>query len=122
VVNDNTNTKCFFAVDTNLLQLSKGETTALADLTVVSDGLGSNGGAEESKGTDTKGGSLGLTGIASTEFATGLVEPGTYPALPVFAEMVGVEYCAHIMSDRTCRNNISGEVQTVVVRETHGLV
>jgi hypothetical protein len=102
VVNDNTNTKCFFAVDTNLLQLSKGETTALADLTVVSDGLGSNGGAEESKGTDTKGGSLGLTGIASTEFATGLVEPGTYPALPVFAEMVGVEY--------------------VVVRETHGLV
>lgn len=122
MVNDNTNTACLFAVDTDFLQLSKGETAALADLTVVADGLGTNGGAEESEWADTKGSSLGLAGIASAEFATGLIEPGAHPALPVFAEMVGVKYYVRVMSDRTSQKNISGEVRTVVVRETHGLV
>lgn len=122
MVNDNANTACFFAVDTDFLQLSKGETAALADLTVVADGLGTNGGAEESEWADTKGSSLGLAGIASAEFATGLIEPGAHPALPVFAEMVGVKYYVRVMSDRTSQKNISGEVRTVVVRETHGLV
>lgn len=122
VVNDNTYTKCFFAVDTNFFQLSKGETAALPDLTVVANGLGTNGGTEESEWADTKGSGLGLASIASAEFATGLVEPGAYPALPVFAEMVRVKYCGHIMSDRTCRTKVSDEIQTVVVRETHGLV
>lgn len=65
VVNDNTDTACLFPVDTNLLQLSKGETTAFSDLAVVADSLGTDCRTEESEWADTKGSSLGLASGAS---------------------------------------------------------
>jgi hypothetical protein len=65
VVNDNTNAACLFPVDTNLLQLSKGEATTFSDLAVVADSLGTDGRTEESEWADTKGSSLGLASGAS---------------------------------------------------------
>ena len=91
MVHNDTNTTGLLLANTSLLELSEGETTALADFPVVSDGLATDGGAEELKGTDAKLGSLGLTGVAAAELAAGLVEPGADTALPVLAEVVAVE-------------------------------
>ena len=91
VVNNDTNTTSLLLANTSLLQLGEGEATALTDFPVVSDSLGTDGGAEESKGTDTKLSSLGLAGCATTELAAGLVEPGANTELPILAEVVLVE-------------------------------
>ncbi len=73
---------------TGSLDLLNGETTARADLGVVSEGGASDGGAERLNGAETELGSLGLTSSASSLLGTGLVEPDLDPALPVLAEVV----------------------------------
>ena len=91
MVDDDANTTGSLAADTSLLELAEREATAFTELAVVADGLATDGGAEESKGTDTKLSSLGLAGCATTELAAGLVEPGADSALPVLAEVVRME-------------------------------
>ena len=91
VVNNNANTTSLLATDTSFLQLGKSETAAFPDLAVVTNGLSTDSGAEEFKGADTKGSSLGLAGLATAELASGLVEPGAHAQLPVLAEVVVVE-------------------------------
>lgn len=76
---------------TGSLDLLNGETTAGADLGVVSKGGASDSGAEGLNGSETKLGSLGLTSSASPLLGTGLVEPDLDPALPVLAEVVVVK-------------------------------
>ena len=91
VVDDDTDTAGSLAADTSLLELGEGESTALTDLAVVADSLATDGGAEEGQGTDAELRSLGLAGLTAAELAAGLVEPGADTALPVLAEVVGVE-------------------------------
>ena len=91
MVDDDANTAGSLAADTSLLELSEGESTALTDLAVVADGLATDGGAEEGKGTDTEDSSLLRAGLAATKLASGLVEPGAHAQLPVLAEVVLVK-------------------------------
>ena len=91
VVDDNADTTGSLAADTGLLQLGQGEATALPDLAVVADSLGTDGGAEELEGADAESGGLSLAGLATAELASGLVEPGAHAQLPVLPEVVGVE-------------------------------
>ena len=91
MVNNNANTAGLLAADTSLLELGQSEPTALANLPVVSYGLGADGGAEEGEGANAELGGLRLTGLATAKLAAGLVEPGADTALPVLAEVVGVE-------------------------------
>ena len=93
MVDDNADTTRLLLADTSLLELSQGEATALTDLPVVTDGLRANGGAEEGEGADTELGGLRLAGLTAAELAAGLVEPSADTALPVLAEVVGVEDC-----------------------------
>lgn len=93
VVNNDTDTTRLLLADTGLLQLSEGETPALTDLAVVTDGLGMDGGAEVGEGADAKGCSLGLAGLTTADLATGLVEPGADACLPVLTEVILVEDC-----------------------------
>ena len=91
MVNNDADTTSSLAGDASLLELGEGEAAALADLAVVTNGLSTDSGAEEFKGADTKGSSLGLAGLATAELASGLVEPGAHAQLPVLAEVVVVE-------------------------------
>ena len=91
VVDDNPNALGLLPADTGLLQLGEGESTALTNFAVVADGLGADGGAEEGEGANAEGCGLGLAGLATTELAAWLVEPGADTALPVLAEVVLVE-------------------------------
>jgi len=93
VVDNNADGLGLLLANTCLLQLCEGESAALTELAVVANSLGTDGGAKKREGADTKGGSLGLAGIAATELATGLVEPGFDSALPVLAEVVLVKDC-----------------------------
>lgn len=110
MVDDNANTSGLLAANASLLKLSQGEPSPLANLPVVADSLCTDSGAEEGEGADTKGRSLGLAGLAATELAAGLVEPGADAALPVLTEMVLVENCIAIQPVSTvsacakCRN------------------
>lgn len=88
VVDDNANTASGLAADASLLELGEGEATAFTDFAVVADSLCADGGAEEVKGADAKGSSLGLAGLTTAELAAGLVEPGAHAQLPILAEMV----------------------------------
>jgi hypothetical protein len=91
VVNDDAQAKGLLPADASLLELAKGEATALADLAVVADGRCTDGRAEFRERANTKGSGLGGTSIAAAELAARLVKPGAYPALPVLAEMVAGE-------------------------------
>ena len=96
VVDDDANTTGSLAADTSLLELAEREATAFTELAVVADGLGMDGGAEETQWADTKDGSLLLAGLAATELASGLVEPGADAQLPVLPEVVVVKDCTQI--------------------------
>lgn len=125
VVNNNANTSGLLLADTSILQLGEGETTAFTDFPVVSDSLGTDSGAEEGKGTDAKGSSLGLAGCATTKLAAGLVKPGADTGLPILAEMVLVEdYIFRYLDVRNPANclNMSKWTRTVIMSETHFLV
>jgi hypothetical protein len=91
VVNNDTNRAGSLAADTGLLELAKGETTAFANLAVVTNGLSTHSGAEEGERADTEAGGLLLAGLATAELASGLVKPCADTELPVFAEVVLVE-------------------------------
>lgn len=93
VVDDDADTTRLLLADTSLLELGEGEATALTDFPVVADGLRTDGGAEESEGTNAELSSLLLARVAAAELAARLVEPGADTALPVLAEVVGVEDC-----------------------------
>lgn len=88
MIHDDTNTPSLLLSNTSLLELGEGESTALADFPVVSDGLSTDGGAEERERANTESGGLGFAGLATAELASGLVKPGANPELPVLAEMV----------------------------------
>ncbi len=88
MVDDNADRKGLLPVDPSSLELGESETTALPDLGVVADSLGTDSWAEEGERPDTEGSSLSLAGVATTELASWLIEPCPDPALPVFAEMV----------------------------------
>lgn len=91
VVDDDADTPRLLAPDAGLLELGEREATALADLAVVADSLRTHSGAQGLDGTDAEGCGLGLAGGATTELASGLVEPGADASLPVLPEVVGVE-------------------------------
>lgn len=91
VVNGNSQSAGLLSSNTGLLELSKSESTSLADLDVVSDGGRTDGRAEKLERTHTELGGLGGASLAAAEFAPGLVEPGAHAALPVLAEVVRVE-------------------------------
>lgn len=93
MVNNDTDTPCFLPPNTSFFKLSKGETTALTNFSVVADSLGTNSRTEEGKGADAESSCLGLASRASAELASRLVKPGADTALPVLAEMVAVEDC-----------------------------
>jgi len=101
VVDNDTNTACFLPSDPSLLELSKGESTALTDFAIIANGLTADGRAQRGYRANTKAGSLSFAGIASAELAPWLVKPGADTALPVLAVMI--------------------IVQDIVVRETHVL-
>ena len=91
VVDDDADATRLLLANTGLLEFSQGETAALTDFAVVAHSLRTHGGAEEGEGADTERGGLGLASLATAELAAGLVEPGADTALPVLAEVVGVE-------------------------------
>jgi len=91
MIDDDTNTACLLAVNSCLLKLSQCETTALAEFAVVAHGLATDGGAEKCKWADAELGGLLFACCASAKFASGLVEPSAYPALPVLSEVVAVK-------------------------------
>ena len=91
MVNNNANTAGLLAADTSLLELGQSEPTALANLPVVSYGLGADGGAEESEWAHAQSSGLGLASLAATELASRLVEPSAHPELPVLPEVVVVK-------------------------------
>lgn len=91
VVDYDAYTTCLLLANARLLELGQGESTALADLGVVADGLSTDSRAKQLERTDTERGSLSLAGTAAAELASGLVEPGADAALPVLAEVVVVE-------------------------------
>lgn len=91
MVNHYANTTSLLLSNTRLLELSESEATALAEFSVVADGLATDGGSQESEWANTERGGLSLAGIATAELAAGLIEPSANSALPVLAEMVGVK-------------------------------
>lgn len=93
MVDDDADTTRLLLANTSLLELSQSEAAALADFPVVAHGLPTDCGAEEREGANTEFGGLRLASLAATELAAGLVEPGADTALPVLAEVVGVEDC-----------------------------
>jgi hypothetical protein len=93
VVYNNADAECLLAADTSLLEFSQGETASLTDFAVVPDGGCTDSGAKEIERANTELSGLGYTSVTPAEFASGLVEPGPHPALPVLAEVVGVENC-----------------------------
>lgn len=93
MVHHDSDTTGLLLSNSSFLELSKGESTALTDLAVVANGLGTDGGAEEGERADTESSSLGLAGCASAELASWLVKPCANTALPVLPEVVGGEDC-----------------------------
>lgn len=93
MVDNNADAARLFLSNAGFLELTEGEATTLADFPVVTDSLGTDGGAEEGEGTDAELSGLNLAGLATAKLAAGLVEPGADTALPVLAEMVGVKDC-----------------------------
>ena len=91
VVDHDTNTTSLLAANTSLLQLSQCETTALSDLSVVTNGLSSDGRSEKSEGANTEASSLLLASLAAAKLTTRLVEPCADAQLPVLAEVVLVK-------------------------------
>ncbi len=100
VINNNTNTESLLPSNTCLFQFTQCETTSFTDFTVVANGLSTNGGAEEGKGTNTEGGSFSFTSVAAAEFSSWLIKPCADAALPVLVEMVVVEDCMSLESFR----------------------
>lgn len=93
MVNNNTNTASLLPPYTSLLELCVRKSTAFADFAVVSHGLCTDSGAKEGEGAHAEGGSFCFPGGASTEFASRLVKPSADMALPVLAEVIGMEDC-----------------------------
>ena len=93
MVDDDADTTRLLLSNTSLLELAQGEATALTDFPVVAHSLGADGGAEEGQRADAELRGFRLAGLAAAELAPGLVEPGADSALPVLAEVVGVEDC-----------------------------
>ena len=91
MINNDTNTPCFFSTDACLLEFSESEATAFTKLAIVADGLATDSGAQQGQRADAKACSLFLAGSASAELASRLVKPGAHAALPVFVEVVNGE-------------------------------
>ena len=91
MVDGNTDGAGVLLAETGSLDLLNGETTAGADLGVVSESGASDSRAEGLDGSETELGSLSLTSSTSPLLGTGLVEPDLDPALPVLAEVVIVK-------------------------------
>lgn len=91
MVNHDSDATGLLPSNTGLLELGESEPAALTNFAVVTNSLGTNGWTEEGERTDAKCGGLCLARCASAKLASWLVEPGTYAALPVLPEMVGVE-------------------------------
>lgn len=91
MVDDDSKTESLLPADTGLFELCQGEATTLTDLRVVTNGLTTNGRAEELKRTSTKESCLCLACNAAALFATGLIEPSPNPTLPILAEVIFVE-------------------------------
>lgn len=72
---------------------------------VVSDGLTSGGGSELVKRSGCGGNSFGPSGLKSSFFTSGLVEPGFYVSLPMLSEM-------HVGKDVVVLNH--GKYQTII--------
>jgi hypothetical protein len=89
VVNANSQRLGLVAVDLCLLELLKSEATASAQLAVIlSSGASDDGAKRTSDRARGYSGSLGLAGIATANFAGGLIKPSRHSALPVLVEML----------------------------------
>jgi len=69
VVDNNANATRFFLANASLLDLGQCETTALAELAVVTDSLCSDGGAEEGERANAERGGLSLAGLTAAKLA-----------------------------------------------------
>ena len=93
MVDDDADATRLLLADAGLLEFGEREAAALADFPVVAHRLRADGGAEEGQRADAELRGFRLAGLAAAELAPGLVEPGADSALPVLAEVVGVEDC-----------------------------
>lgn len=92
MVDADSNGAGLLATNSSILELREREATALAELAIVTNSLGTDGGAKGVQRADTESGSLGLAGCASARLATRLVEPSADTTLPVFPEVVVVKH------------------------------
>lgn len=97
MIYNNANAKRLFSTNSSFLQFSQCETTALTEFAVVTNGLSTDGRAEESDWTNAKRGGFYLAGVASAEFSSWLIKPCANVTLPILAEMVGVEDCFMVL-------------------------
>lgn len=123
MVNNDADATSFLLTNACLLEFSKREPSALANLPVVAYSLGTDSGAEEGERTDTKLGGFGLTSLTTAELAAGLVEPGADTALPVLAKVVLMEDCRRAVSLHMFLSHFFQEKKrTVIVCKPHRYV
>jgi hypothetical protein len=116
VIHNNTYPPRLLPPDPSLLELGKRESTSLTDFPVVPHGLCADGRAEEGQRAHAEGGGFGFARSAAAEFASWLVEPGAYAALPVFTEMVRVE---DVVVSKTHRLVVSVNVRGFISRNVY---
>jgi hypothetical protein len=92
VVNNNANATGSLAPNASLLELSKREAAAFAQLAVVPHSWCTYSRTQQRQGASTKGGCLRLTRIAPAKLTAGLVEPSLDTSLPILVEVVCGEY------------------------------
>lgn len=88
MVNNDADAPGLLSTDACLFEFSECKSAAFTELAVVTDGLATDGGAQEGERADTEACSLFRTCSASAQLASGLVKPGADAALPVLAEVV----------------------------------
>ena len=87
VVNGNADRPCELHAKPNCPDLVEGESTSEAHAVLVPNRLSTDGGSQFVEGTGGCGCGLGASGLQSSAFASGLVEPGAHVALPVLPEV-----------------------------------
>lgn len=88
MVDGNTDGSGVGSGDTGSLELLERETSTGSDLSVVSDGGGSDNGSQQIQRSGSDGGGLLGSRQSSSGLLAGLVKVGLDPLLPVLSEMV----------------------------------
>jgi len=98
-------------VEARLLELLKSESSALADLDVVSQAGAADRGAQERRRLRSKRRSTLCTGLTTALFACWLVEPGSHPALPI---LLSAPHKDKTCEDHREQGSITGSREAVV--------